>query len=114
METTPDQRPQPRRRDPALMALLKMRYDECELTGLTFNLHLHHVVFRAQGGDDVRANIVCMNAGLHERYHRGDAAAKLLLGTHIWFNRPDTLEYLQQKLTADSWTVWLEDHGIEE
>lgn len=84
-----------RRRDPDLLRLLKFEKDECELCGGVWHLHLHHVLFRSQGGDDVRANIVCLCRGCHEQYHanqnRGEFAAYIASG------RPDVVEYLVEK-----------------
>ena len=94
------------------MALLKFEYDCCELSGVTYNLHLHHVLFRSHGGDDVRANIVCMSNELHEAYHRSDAVARLMLAEHVFRKRRDVYAYLALKLGPGPRDLWLEDHGL--
>jgi hypothetical protein len=108
--------PRRRIRDPQLLALLAVEYDACEVTGATAivsgGLHLHHVVFRSHGGDDVRANIVGLSNELHDRYHRGDVLAKLRLAEHILHKRPDTLSYMALKLGAGPRDYWFERHGI--
>lgn len=101
----PHPKPEPRRRDPGLLALLKLEHDECELSGETFPLHLHHVVFKSHGGDDVRANIVCMLDDLHTRYHGADEQVRGDLAWYVMHNRPDTIRYLNKKLIGgfDEW-----------
>ena len=105
---------EPRRRDSNLLALLKFEYDCCEITGFTRGLHLHHVILRSQGGDDVRANIVCMSDDLHDRYHAADKAVWKQLAEHIATYRPDTMIYLAKKLGKDGCEVWFERHGFEQ
>jgi hypothetical protein len=94
------------------MMLLKLRSDECELTGRVDRLHLHHVIFRSQGGDDVEGNIVCMTDDLHDRYHRHDTLARLMLAQHIIRKRPDTMIYMALKMGTGSRDYWLEEHGV--
>jgi len=108
-----DLRPEPRLRDQALLRYLKVEYDCCEVTGSTRDLHLHHVVLRSQGGDDLRANIVCVSKDIHDRYHTADPVVRLMLAEYVRDNRPDTVAYLQKKLGEDGYTTWLERHGTE-
>lgn len=84
-----------RRRDPALLRLLAFEYDECATCGTTETLHLHHVLYRSHGGDDVRGNIVPLCRRCHEGVHRGEKAA---LYAHIRTGRPDVVAYLRQRL----------------
>jgi 5-methylcytosine-specific restriction endonuclease McrA len=98
-------------KDGALLRLLKLRCDECEITGETGDLHLHHVIFKSQGGDDVAANIVCCHGRLHDDYHRGKEAARKAIGSHVSARRPDTVRYLAEKLgSASACEAWLERH----
>lgn len=95
------------------MGLLKHEYDCCELTGSVQDLHLHHVIFRSQGGDDVRANVICITSNGHERYHAKDPVVMRLLAKHILDKRPDTLAYLRTKLKSEEATqLWFEKHGL--
>lgn len=96
------------------MRALKLSLDECELSGETWDLHLHHVLFRSKGGDDCRANIVCMTRSLHEAYHRGEAEAMRKLGDHVKLVRMDTVEYLIEKLGFGGYKQWAKRHEGEE
>jgi hypothetical protein len=108
-EARPDWRPQPRVRNPLLLALLKLDYDECELTGQTWGTHLHHVVFKVHGGDDVRANIVNLAEELHLRYHRADRQVMRQLALHVRDARPDTVRYLNHKVDG-GFGPWFDRH----
>lgn len=88
-----------RLRDPGLLRLLAFEYDECALCGSVKALHLHHVLFRSHGGDDVRANIVPLCQRCHEGVHRGE---KTDLFAYIRAHRPDIVEYLQGQLGKDA------------
>lgn len=108
-----DFRPRGRIKDPKLLETLKFELDECEVTGETRNLHLHHVYFKSHGGDDMRSNIVCLEGRFHERYHRGDAEAVNEFGRYVAACRPDVMRYLQDKLgSASALSNWLERHGL--
>lgn len=99
-------------KDPALLARLKLECDECEITGETGQLHLHHVIFRSDGGDDLRSNIVCLAGWLHDDYHRGKGDSRELLGALLTSRRPDVIDYINWKLgSTDALSVWLERHG---
>lgn len=93
-----DFRPPPRIKDVPLLKLLKLECDECELSGLTTGLHLHHVIYKSHGGDDVRSNIVCMNDELHRAYHQGDTEVRAHLGWLVHKRRLDTANYIAAKL----------------
>lgn len=101
-----------RRRDPALLRLLHFEYDECCLCGVTYPLHLHHVVFKSHDGDDTRANILALCLNEHEFYHRGDPAVKQRLAEHLLAERPDVVEYLREMLGDGGAEVWMERHGV--
>jgi len=110
---TVDFRPTPRIKDPALLRLLKYQYDECEITGETSGLHLHHVIFKGQQGDDLRENIVCMVDWFHDEYHRGSPAAMKLLAEHVDGRRPDVAGYIAEKLgSAEALLEWFSRHGL--
>jgi len=97
-----------RRRDPALLRLLKYEYDECAICGLTVGLHLHHILLRSRGGDDVRANIVPLCLGCHIGYH--DGSKRALLAEYLCDHRPDSIEYLVEKLGKGGMESWLAVH----
>lgn len=82
------------------------RTKECAITGETEGLELHHILPRAQGGDDVRANLVWLTAAFHRRISANDPVAMRLLGEHICDFRPDTVEYLHRKL-AERCRGWM-------
>jgi len=41
----------------------------CQLCGSRRDLHVHHVGFRCQGGDDSASNLVSLCRGCHEQVH---------------------------------------------
>lgn len=96
-----------RRRDPDLLRLLKYEYDCCDICGVTEPLHLHHVLLRSQGGDDVRANIICLCMGCHDDYHRNSGTgARRRVAEYVRLERPDTIAYMVEKLgegAVDNW-----------
>jgi hypothetical protein len=104
-----DEKPPPRRRDPGLLSILKLEHDCCEITGVTWDLHLHHVHLRSRGGDDVRSNIVCIDQKLHERYHRGDDEVRAMLAWHVHDRRPDVAAYLDSRVDG-GFDRWFTDH----
>lgn len=107
-----DPKREPRRRDPALLKLLHFEFDSCVLCGTTHQLHLHHVVFRSQGGDDIRSNLVMFCLECHQGYHtsRSDGYGARL-ATYIQGYRPDTYAYLVEKLGVSGAEVWFEKHA---
>jgi 5-methylcytosine-specific restriction endonuclease McrA len=107
--------PAARIRDPILLRMLKMEYDECEISGVTADLHLHHVIFKSHGGDDLRSNIICLTESVHTRYHRGDSRARIALARLVETRRTDVAEYIERKLGGrDALESWFNRHGIEE
>lgn len=110
-----DPRPAPRIKDTVLLKLLKFEYDSCEITGVTSRLHLHHVIYKSQGGDDLRCNIICVGEEFHTRYHAGDIVIKRMLAEHVDIQRPDTANYIAEKLGgAPALLEWFSRHGIME
>lgn len=108
-----DTRPSPRVKDPVLLKLLKLEYDECEISGETTDLHLHHVILKSQGGDDLRCNIICMQESIHTLYHAGDKATRLLVARHVDEERPDVGCYIAEKLGgAPALLEWFSRHGF--
>lgn len=102
-----------RRRDTALLRLLHFEYDCCSLCGSTQRLHLHHVLFKSHGGDDVRANLLMLCQQCHDGYHlkRWDGFGERL-ARHVQEHRPDTGSYLTERLGEGGFTEWLLRHGI--
>lgn len=102
-------------KDPILLRLLKYEYDECEITGVTHELHLHHVIFKSHVGDDVRENIICLTEAVHTRYHQGNPRIRLLIARHIDDYRPDVACYIAEKLGgAEALLDWFYRHGLTE
>jgi len=62
----------------------------------------HHVIFKGQGGDDVVANGVMLcgsgTTGHHGLMHAMDEETRRGIGGHIVRDRPDTFEYVTDKL----------------
>lgn len=79
------------------MAIAKLYYRECAICGETSDLQIHHIVYRSQGGDDVDANLCCLCRQHHDEIHAGKELAWLALKTYIFFERQDTLLYLEAK-----------------
>lgn len=105
----------PRIKDPILLKLLKFSYDECEITGETSGLHLHHVIFKSHGGDDLRCNIICVADNFHALYHAGEPEMRYLLAQHIDARRPDVACYIAEKLGgAPALIEWFSRHGVAE
>lgn len=101
-----------RRRDPDLLQILKFTYDECEICPSSRNLHLHHVIFKSHGGDDVRGNIISLCQDCHEAYHQGKTEAKLAVAALVRDRRRDVHEYLLQTLGESTTEVWFSRHGV--
>lgn len=98
----------PRIRDSDLMRLMHAEPTrECAITGSTIAIELHHVLPRAQGGDDVRANLVFLHRKVHQAVTVNDPVAMKLLGEHIWAEREDTIAYLVYKLGKDQAVDWM-------
>lgn len=101
----------PRIKDPALLRVLKLEYDACEISWETRDLALHHVIYKSHVGDDVRDNIVCLVERLHVGVHAGLPSAKRLLAQHIRDNRQDVAEYIARKLGGETQLLeWYERH----
>lgn len=108
-----DWAPAPRIKDPALLRLLKFEYDCCEMTGIVYNLHLHHVIFKSHGGDDLRENIICITEAIHGLYHRGDHHTRLRVAQYIDQHRPDIGSYIAEKLGGgEPLLEWFTRHGL--
>ena len=67
----------------------------------------HHVLFRAHGGDDDAANLVCVCLVHHSLVHANDISTLVLLGEHLLLERPDTLDYIKGKLGDAEGAAWL-------
>lgn len=105
-----DPKPAARVVNPNLLRMIALEHDCCEVSGRVGRLHRHHILFRSHGGDDVRANILVIHDGLHEDYHRGDARARFLVGSHVRDHRLDFLLYLGDKLGPEAPLAWLTRH----
>jgi len=77
--------------------------------GRNAGLESHHVLLRSRGGDDVVANLVALCHSCHTHLHAGDADTRYALGEHLMTYRPDTLDYLVDKLGGPSFREFVED-----
>jgi 5-methylcytosine-specific restriction endonuclease McrA len=103
-----DPKPQARIKDPDLMRLMHAEPTrECAVTGSTLHIELHHVLPRAQGGDDVRENLVFLHRIFHQAVTVNDPVALKLLGEYIWAERADTIAYLVFKMGKDRAVDWM-------
>lgn len=71
---------------------------ECALCGVTDWLQVHHILFRSQGGDDVKANLCLLCQSCHDALHAYDSQTWNSLFMYVLNHRPDTYEYLEEKL----------------
>lgn len=97
-------------RDPQLLRILHLSPDkECVLCGTTFDLELHHVYPRGQGGGDVRENLVFLCNDQHTLVTRNDRATCHDLGHYLEEERPDIIDYVLSLHPANEqgW-AWLE------
>ena len=91
-------------RDTRLVANFSVRASSCAVCGAgrSAGLPAHHVLPRGRGGDDVTANLVALcgsgTTGCHGDVEEYRGEARRLLGLHLAERRPDTLEYLSEKL----------------
>lgn len=84
----PDWKPPRRTRDPRQMRKMHMQHLECALCGGTYQITLHHIQLRSQGGSDSEENLVplCMGPGTndcHGRLHDGDHQIKYALRVYL-------------------------------
>jgi len=93
-----DWRPERRIVDAGLLAILKVRWDECCLCGETEDLHIHHIVYRSHSGDDVEANLCCLCVSCHTGIHSRSTEKWEALAGYIAAERSDTAKYLRRKL----------------
>jgi 5-methylcytosine-specific restriction endonuclease McrA len=66
-----DPRPPKRIKDPALLARLHLEYagEPCMFCERRPGTQLHHIISRAQGGDDVRENLAWLCVYCHDEAH---------------------------------------------
>jgi hypothetical protein len=111
----PDWKAAPRVKDPELMRRLHQQLRECEVTGTTGRLSLHHI--NRHPRDDVRGNLVMVDGsgttGFHGHLEARDPDALKQLGRHIIEDRPDTLDYLRWRFPKPGQAeAWLERHYL--
>ena len=85
------------------MRRLHLRWRSCSLCGATRDLSLHHILPRRPHlGDDVEDNLVMLCGdgvrGCHGLIHLGNPVTLGRMNEHIREERPDVLDYLEQKL----------------
>lgn len=91
------------------MRSLHIRGVICVLCGHSGTLH--HVYPKGQGGDDVYENLVGLcgdgTRGCHGLVENGDTGTRVLLGDYLVNERPDTINYVRNKLGWEEGTSWL-------
>lgn len=93
-----DPKPAPRIRNPDLLRILKFRLRECAVCGSTWDIHLHHVLYKSRRGDDVEANIAPLCEYHHRQIHAHDEITWRSLAVYVDQERPDIAAYLESKL----------------
>lgn len=88
-------------KDPELMRQAHWAFDECVICG-SINISIHHILPRGQGGDDVWENLVPLcgsgTTGCHGGVEAGLDSACRALGRYVMSERPDTVDYLVERL----------------
>jgi hypothetical protein len=64
-----DPKPTKRERNPAAFKMFHAAGHDCLSCDSTRGIHAHHLLSRAQGGDDVLANLVGLCSGCHGALH---------------------------------------------
>jgi 5-methylcytosine-specific restriction endonuclease McrA len=61
----------PRVKDPAALKRFRLMHigEECQGCGLEPGIHVHHKIFRSQGGDDIESNLVWLGRICHDAAH---------------------------------------------
>lgn len=109
MSGRPQPRPQKAKKDKRVLDSLHLERGECCLSNndCTIRIELHHVLSRAQGGDDERGDIVRLCSYHHEKITRNDVEARVELGAYILIYRQDVIAYICSKLGPVSGDDWL-------
>lgn len=110
----PDPKPAGRVRDPELMRVLHLRWQECVLCyGTRYTkgqLSLHHISNHPR--DDVEANLVMLcgsgTTGCHGLITANDLDARRELAVYLRERRPDALEYLDERFPLERADNWLQ------
>jgi len=106
-----DQRPSKRVKNPKAMKDKHKTGGVCALNCGNTPVSLHHVLPRSLGGGDAEPNLVFLcgsgTTGCHGKIENADMATLVLLGEHLLFERPDTIEYLKQELGEEGGLAWL-------
>ena len=97
---SPDPKPAPRVKNSDLLKILRLKaaFRECAVCGSTWDIHLHHVLYRSNSGDDTEANIAPVCNFHHRQIHARDPVTWESLALYVAEERPDTLAYLKRKL----------------
>jgi hypothetical protein len=117
LDSQPDPKPLPRIRDAKLLRDLHLEWKECALCHNTQGLSLHHISKHPR--DDARGNLVMLcgsgTTGCHGKIEAGDHALRRQLGVYLVLERPDVLEYLEERLGGYSpRDAWLMHHLLLE
>ena len=78
----------------------------CRYCSIDTNLHLHHIVYRSQGGKHTEDNLITLCSKHHELMHSNKRKYLNLCQGVIWMN------YLGHKLTIPNFETWLKGQEI--
>jgi hypothetical protein len=103
----PDWRPRSRKRNKHILRRLHLEREGCALCGEQ-PVQLHHVLSRAQGGDDNVYNIVKLCVECHCLITDNDVEKRMELGLHLLRERLDVIDYVRERLGDIPGYAWLE------
>ena len=112
--TTPDPKPLKAVKDRYVFVLFHDQKPSClACTNQPgFKVDAHHLISRAQGGDDVLNNLIPLCVSCHRAYHNGNQAARRSVARFLRSDAgSDHCAYLISKLgpfAAEGWVLRLE------
>lgn len=62
----------------------KRDFDRCRRCGTGFDLHVHHVIYRSQGGPDADNNLITLCQGCHATVHSDKRRYQHLCLAYLW------------------------------
>lgn len=67
-------------------AAIRQRDRSCRFCGATYGLHVHHIVYRSQGGHDDPSNLILLCNEHHSLVHSNKKKWKPVLHAYIWLH----------------------------
>lgn len=80
--------------NPSAVIATALRDRECRVCGRP-SAHVHHLLFRSHGGDDIDGNLIALCHGCHGAVHEGDMRVRRLIIKRL---RPAERSYVVSKL----------------